>query len=152
MPGFPEKELVHDYCLDVLAERISLLEGQLADLGESVANETKSTAGDKYETARAMLHIEQDQVRRQLQGLKAQQAVLRSVGAAQAPGTAALGSLVNLDGSWYYLSVALGRLQVPGGQVIAVSLQSPLGMKLRGTKAGAVIEQNDKRFRVLEII
>jgi hypothetical protein len=44
-----------------------MLQQVLADLKESGANETKSTAGDKHETALAMLQIEQANTRGQLQ-------------------------------------------------------------------------------------
>ena len=60
------KEKVHEQCRQMLDGRIAMLRQRLEELSEAVSQETKSTAGDKYETARAMLHIEQDQARQQL--------------------------------------------------------------------------------------
>ena len=45
----------------------------------SGANETKSTAGDKHETALAMLQIEQANVRGQLKEAQQQQATLEKI-------------------------------------------------------------------------
>jgi hypothetical protein len=44
----------------------------LNELNDSAKNETKSTAGDKHETALAMLQIEQENTRNKLKEIKEQ--------------------------------------------------------------------------------
>src|SRR5258706_14437730 len=61
------KQKIYNYYLGVINDKIKLFQKVLADLKESGSNETKSTAGDKHETALAMLQIEQANVRTQLQ-------------------------------------------------------------------------------------
>lgn len=146
--NLPEKAMVLAHCRDLVAARISSLEAVLAGLAESVANETKSTAGDKYETARAMLHIEQDQVRRQLAELRDQSGVLAAIDETKNADILGMGSLFKLGGDWYFLSTALGKLDIGGTRVFALSLQSPLGAKLRGLRAGESLSQNGRELQV----
>lgn len=142
------KQAVHDHCRQAVAVRIASLEGTLRDLAESVANETKSTAGDKYETARAMLHIEQDGIRRQLADARGHGAVLDAIDPGARKASIGLGSLVRIDATLYYLSVGLGRMQVDGQSVVALSLQAPLGARLQGLAAGDELVLNGKTLRI----
>jgi hypothetical protein len=61
------KQKIYNYYLQLINDKVHLLQQVLADLKESGSNETKSTAGDKHETALAMLQIEQANTRGQLQ-------------------------------------------------------------------------------------
>ena len=56
-----------------------MLHQVLADLKESGTNETKSTAGDKHETALAMLQIEQANINAQLSDALDKKAVLKKL-------------------------------------------------------------------------
>ena len=60
------KEKIFSHLLTTINDKILSLENILIELKESISNETKSTAGDKYETARAMLHLEQENIFKQL--------------------------------------------------------------------------------------
>lgn len=132
----------------MVADRLLDLQLKLQDLSDSAANETKSSAGDKYETARAMLHMEQDQVRRQITELTTQQVLLNSIDAAARPERISPGSLVRIQESVYYLSTGLGRIQVEGQTVFVLSLQSPLGAKLKGLTVGDALTLNDRKIVV----
>jgi hypothetical protein len=146
------KRKVHQYCLQIVAGKLAALEEKLSDLSASAANETKSSAGDKYETGRAMLHIEQDQVRAQKAELMAQQAVLNGIDPSIKTERIVLGSLAHVGESYYFLSIALGRLQVEEQTVFALSLQAPLGKQLKGLTTGESIAMGGKMVTVTEVI
>ena len=73
------KQKIYNHYLQVINDKVSMLQKILDDLKESGTNETKSTAGDKHETALAMLQIEQANTRGQLQEVLAQKAVLEKI-------------------------------------------------------------------------
>src|SRR4029079_18602995 len=73
------KEKIYLHFREIINNKITMLQQVLADLKESGANETKSTAGDKHETALAMLQIEQANTRGQLQELLLQKAALEKL-------------------------------------------------------------------------
>jgi transcription elongation GreA/GreB family factor len=145
------KQKIYDHYLQVLDEKIASLQKVLADLKESGSNETKSTAGDKHETALAMLQIEQANVRKQLQELLEQKAVIQKINPALTTVSVVIGSLVNTSKGYLFISVALGKALIDGNAVIALSPKSPLGKKLMGLKMGDVAEISNSRY-VIESI
>ncbi len=130
------KQKVHLTCLELVDEKIRLVQKNLAGLKESGANETKSTAGDKHETALAMLQIEQANARAQLNDLLAKKADLHSINPKLSPVSIVKGSLVKTNKGHLFVSTAIGKLMVDGLAVIALSAQSPLGSRLLGLQAG----------------
>ncbi|HEY5391101.1 MAG TPA: hypothetical protein VIJ57_03215 [Hanamia sp.] len=130
------KQKVHQHLLQMLNDKISLLKQDLADLKESGANETKSTAGDKHETALAMLQIEQANKRVQLEKVIKQKIVIEKINPTIVAAIVVSGSMVKTDKGYLFMSVALGKAVVEEITMTALSPQSPLGSQLMGLKAG----------------
>jgi transcription elongation GreA/GreB family factor len=145
------KQKTYHQFQQLLADKITNLHQQLDELKESTANETKSTAGDKYETARAMLQIEQDNIRHQLQEALEQQTRFSSVDRKETNQEVIQGCLVKTNRGWLLLSVALGKTIIEGIPVIALSPQSPLGKQLMGRKPGDKISINGFDYIIEEI-
>ena len=145
------KQQIHQHYLQLINQKVQLLQQVLADLKESGANETKSTAGDKHETALAMLQIEQANTRGQLKEVLEQKAALEKINPALSAAAVVNGSLIKTSRGWLYLSVALGRATVEDITVIALSPQSPLGKQLVGLKVSDVAVINSIHYEI-EII
>lgn len=145
------KQKIYNHYLQVIEEKIASLQKVLADLKEIGSNETKSTAGDKHETALAMLQIEQANVRKQLQELQEQKAVMQKINPALTTVSVVIGSLLNTSKGYLFMSVALGKALIDGNVVIALSPQSPLGKKLMSLKTGDAAEINNSCY-VIESI
>lgn len=146
------KQKIHSSCKAMLLQKAGALQQLLYELTDSAANETKSSAGDKFETTRAMLHIEQDRVRSQIAEAAAQLAILDGIDAAAIMQRAALGSLITMDNSHYFLSTALGKITVDGKQVICLSMQSPLGTKMKGLSAGDSLTWNGRTLVIESVL
>ena len=145
------KEKIHGHCLNLINDKISLLQQVLADLKESAGNETKSTAGDKHETALAMLQIEQSNTRGQLEDALQKKAALEKINPVLSAEQIVNGSLVKTNRGYLYLGVALGKINTAGIDVIALSPQSPLGEKMMGLVVGDTAEMNGN-FYIIEAI
>ena len=145
------KERVYHHYRQLLEEKIFDLQKVLDDLKNSGANETKSTAGDKHETALAMLQIEQANKRAQLQELLSQKAVLNKIDPTIETVTVVTGSLVVTAQNYFFISCALGRSVVDGKNVIALSAQSPLGKVLMGLKKGGAVSFNQVHYLIENI-
>lgn len=145
------KQKIYNHFLQAIHARQEMLQQVLNDLKESGANETKSTAGDKHETALAMLQIEQANTRGQLQELLLQKAALEKLDPALAAPVIVNGSLIKTSRGYFYMSVAMGKAAVEGIGVIALSPQSPLGQKLLGLKKGAMVRVNDIAYTIESI-
>ena len=91
------KQKIYNHYQLVLNDKIILLQQVLADLKESGANETKSTAGDKHETALAMLQIEQANKREQLTQLLNQKNIFEKINPEFTPSIIVTGSCLMVN-------------------------------------------------------
>jgi transcription elongation GreA/GreB family factor len=146
------KQKIQTHYLHIASTKVTLLQQTLADLKESGANETKSTAGDKHETALAMLQIEQANKRAQLQEALEQKAAIEKLENITNTTKIVNGSLVKTNKGYFYVSVALGKAVIDEKIVIAISPQSPLGAKLMGLCVNEKVEINGNEYRVEELI
>ncbi|MBK9530545.1 MAG: hypothetical protein IPO42_01885 [Chitinophagaceae bacterium] len=145
------KQKIYDHYLQKINDRITQLQQVLADLKESGSNETKSTAGDKHETALAMLQIEQANTRSQLQEVSDQKVKLEKIDPALSAIVIVHGSLVKTNRGYLFISIAAGKITIDHSTVIALSPQSPLGQKLMGLKAGETAAINNTVYIIEHI-
>jgi transcription elongation GreA/GreB family factor len=142
------KEEVYKVCWQRLAEKIEQLRNTLKDLKESASNETKSTAGDKHETALAMLQIEQENTNKQLENLLNQQLALKRIEASAKFLQVANGALVQTSKGYFFIGIALGKIIVGDVKVVVISPQSPLGNKLLHLKCNDNITVNGLEYTI----
>lgn len=135
-----------------MGERIQSLKQQLHDLVEGAKNDSKSTAGDKHETARAMMQIEQEKLSNQLTLLQQQEQVLQRIDPDAKSEVVINGSLVKTNKGWIYISIPLGKVVVDGNDVMCLSAQSPLGMKLMGKKTSEHVNVNGTEFILHSVV
>jgi hypothetical protein len=145
------KEKIYEKYLQVISDKVSLLQNNLVELKESGANETKSTAGDKYETALAMIHIEQENTSQQLKEAMKQKILFSKIDPHVSTSKIINGSLIKTDKGYFFLSVALGKTIVDGLSIIALSPDSPLGQKLIGLRVNDSLEMNGVRYIIENI-
>lgn len=121
-----KQELLHK-CLHLVDEKMSALKEIMQDLQEAVFAETKSTAGDKHETARAMGQIELENNQRQLQEMIHQQEILLQIDPNKPLRTVSLGSVVHTNRGNFFISAPLGKVVTNAGDEFhAISAGSPL--------------------------
>jgi hypothetical protein len=142
------KQKIYNHYLQVVNDKIKLLQHVLADLKESGTNETKSTAGDKHETALAMLQIEQSNIRGQLKDALDKKAVLEKINPLLSVTNIVNGSLIKTNRGYLFMSIALGKATIEGIVVTALSPQSPLGTKLMGLSVADVAEINNNGYAI----
>jgi hypothetical protein len=130
------KEKIYQQYVQIVHDKIMLLQKNLQDLTESAGNETKSTAGDKHETALAMLQIEQENSSRQLSEVLKQKAVLGKMDPSLHTEQVMRGSLAHTNKGTFFISLGLGKITVDDHLIIALSPESPLGMQMMHLKKG----------------
>lgn len=99
-------------CHDLLRLREDAVNKHIKDLQAALQSETKSTAGDKHETGRAMLQLEREKLGRQLQEIEKERGVLSKINTEINSNTVGLGSVVYTSQGNYFIAVSAGNLQV----------------------------------------
>jgi transcription elongation GreA/GreB family factor len=141
-------QLCHDYITNLEAE----IKKAIAEVRESSANETKSSAGDKYETAREMMQQEIDRNQGRLNEVSKLKATLDTITPTEKGDKIQPGSIVYTNNGNFYISISAGPLTLDGTRYYAISAASPIGIKLVGQKAGYSFELNGKVFVVEKVV
>jgi transcription elongation GreA/GreB family factor len=147
-----EKKLLLDLCGQNLNARKGEYEMELSRLDEAAANETKSSAGDKYETGREMIAQSRIVIDRNLSEAKAGLEILERMRLSPPHTKIGFGSLVELDTGWFLVGMSLGELDYHGMVVQTISLASPLGLTLKGKGVGELIPWRGKEISIHQIV
>jgi hypothetical protein len=122
----------------------------IADLGEGMANETKSSAGDKYETARSMAQMESGQLNGQLAEVMRQIALLQSLGAEKCE-AAGPGALVDLGDELFFIGLPAGTIDLGSRKVICISPVSPAALGMRDKTPGDNVTIGARSMRIKKV-
>lgn len=136
----------------LVQDRIDVFQDMISGLTDDAQNDAKGSAGDKHETALSMMHLEQEKLNHKLQEVLAQKAVLDKIDASFVHQKVALGSLVQTNGLWLFVSTALPKITLNDKTVFAISPQSPLGTVLMGNGIGFTTEINGKKYVVEALV
>ena len=147
------KPALHALCAAFIIERIAAAEVAMHTAQESANSETKSSAGDKYETGRAMAQEERNRNAAQLRQARQLLAELTRISPDLPCDTVRPGALVETSLGWFYLSISAGRLAPKDDEpeVFAVSVAAPVAVALLGRRAGEEARFNGKEVRVLAV-
>jgi transcription elongation GreA/GreB family factor len=146
------KKQLYQLCLSQVNDRIKRLQDAVAALQQSSNEDTKSSAGDKYETGREMMQLEKNKLAVQLSEIFKMKKVLDQLSIDKAYHKVDLGSLVITSEGNYFISVALGKLELDKKVFYAISPVSPIGVALMSKSRGEQIRFNYKSYLIKEVI
>lgn len=126
------KNSLYNQCLEIVNVKLEAVQQNILELQEALSSETKSTAGDKYETGRAMLHLEREKAGLQLAEITKTKTVLSKLPFKKTSASICLGSLVITSQNHYFIAVSLGELKLNGMAYYAISPSTPIGQLLLG--------------------
>lgn len=138
-------------CNNAVNMRLQTIETTISSHQKALFSETKSSAGDKHETGRAMLQLEMEKAGKQLLSVQEMQEVLSKINTKKLSNKAHLGSVVETDSGNYFLSISIGKIIVETASYFAISIASPIGKLLLGKQIGDEINFNQKRIKILSI-
>jgi len=148
---FNLKTILHNYCLEITQEKMNRIDTLLKSNKKALDTATKSSAGDKHETARAMIHL--DQENNSMQMLEAQKTLrILSQITIEKHSSIKMGSLVKTDNALFYISAGLGKQKINDTEFFAVSPISPLAQKLMGLTENAIVNFNGLIYTILRIV
>ena len=127
-----DKKLVHRSVIQLVDDKIKRAILMMEDAQESANSDTKSSAGDKHETSRAMAMLEKDKAAGQLNEASKLKQLLSRINPEKSDSEVGLGSLIKTNNGWFYISVGLGKVSVVNETVFCLSLASPLGKVIVG--------------------
>ena len=115
---------------------------------ESRDSDTKSSAGDKFETGREMMQREMDKLSALVDNTLNSIAKLDRIADLPTSMVISEGSLVETDQETYFISIGYGKLD----SIYAISIESPLGDELKGKRVGDRIEMRGRNITIKSIL
>lgn len=146
------KTQLFDFCKEFAHNRIGRIRAVMADLNEALDDETKSSAGDKHETGRAMLQLDIEKSGVQLAEAQKMAKVLELVNIKTKTNFVGLGNVVKTNKANYFLAISAGEYKINGLQVYCISSETPIGKLLFGKSEGDTASFNGDEIKILEIL
>jgi transcription elongation GreA/GreB family factor len=140
-----------NHCLSLAGGKVEALERELQSMKIAIQSESKSTAGDKHETGRAMIHLEQEKLHQQLAEAKLVLAELQQIDSELSNEKVGLGSLVKTNKGTFYLAASLGKVELDGVDYFVVSAKAPIAKQFLGKQAGETANMNGMVYDILAV-
>jgi transcription elongation GreA/GreB family factor len=145
------KMQLKEKCRTHIKERMDALRMAM-DVAQDAANEeTKSSAGDKYETARAMGQLEKEMYARQLAETSKEMVSLMEIDCSNIYKNIVPGSLVRCEYISYFILAGIGKIRLEEELIYAISPNAPIAKLLTGKKKGDTVTINNKSDQIIEI-
>ncbi len=146
------KELVYNELNKIIGQKITQLNKAIESAMESRDLHTKSSAGDKHETSRAMMQIELENLMSQLTKNTDLKNELSQINLQQKHKSIGFGSLAITNQGRYFISIGMGKKLINNDTYYCISLASPIGSLLKNKKVGETFKFQEKDFIITEII
>lgn len=144
------KEKLYQLCVEFVDSRLQTIQQTIESNQKALTSETKSSAGDKHETGRAMLQLEMEKAGQQLQAVQQMKEIIAKLNLNSFE-VISLGSLVETNLGTYFISISAGQLQLENNIYFAISTSSPIGKLLLGKKVGEELVWNGRKINIHSI-
>ncbi|MEP6750154.1 MAG: hypothetical protein ABJB86_20615 [Bacteroidota bacterium] len=151
----PEKILfknsLKQFCQHTIEQRIAAAKEMIHHAQEAANSEEKSSAGDKYETGRAMGHLQKDMHARQLTGYIKELADLQAVNCGIVCQHASAGAYIETGIASFFIAAGLGKQVVEGKTIFFLSPHAPLAGILQNKKIGESFNFNRNSLVITDV-
>jgi len=143
---------LYDFCLEFVDNRFQIIQNTIKEIQESLLSETKSSAGDKHETGRAMLQLEREKSGNQLVEIQKLKAILNKVNSEAKHQKIALGSVVYTTQSNYFIAISAGEIVSDSKRFYAISQATPIAKLLISKTVGDEVLFRNTTIRITQIL
>ena len=146
------KQQLYNQCFAFIENRLLTVQNTIKDIQKSLLSETKSSAGDKHETGRAMLQLEREKTGQQLAEIQKIKEILSKIDIEKSSNPIGLGSIVYTTQNNYFIAISAGELKINDEAFYAISPGTPIGQLLLGKSIDDVIIFRGQNFKINEIV
>ena len=137
--------------MDYVDARIGRFNATMHELEEALKPESRSCMGDKYETSRAMLHLEFEKLSGQVEQFNALRRTVSLIQPRSETSFTGFGSVVRTNIANYFIAIPAGEIAADNQKFYAVGINSPVAIALLGKKSGEEFVVNGKKGIILYV-
>ena len=145
------KSFLKNACMDYVDARIGRFNSTMYELEEALKPESRSCMGDKYETSRALLHLEFEKLSGQVEQFNGLRRTVSLLDPHIKNGIIGFGSLVRTTLSNYFISIPAGEIRKQEDKFYAVGINSPVAISLLGKKPGDDFIVNGRSGNIISV-
>ena len=145
------KQHIISTCQRFLEDKMRSLNTIIKEVSESSNSESKSSAGDKHETSKAMMQLEIEKLGMQLKEAEGQLAEFEKINFYKNFKTIEQGSLVETNKGYFLIASSIGKITVDNKTVFVISSKSPLGILMLNHSGGYVFSLNAISYQIVSI-
>ncbi|MDC0006505.1 3-oxoacyl-ACP synthase [Winogradskyella sp.] len=146
------KEVLYNTCQAFLDSRLEVIQHAILDIQNALQSETKSSAGDKHETGRAMLQLEREKAGQQLSEIQKLQETLQKIDLQSKSNKVTLGSVVKTSKANYFVAISAGEIKIDNTLYYAISASTPIAKLILSKEINDTITFRDSNFTIIEIL
>lgn len=139
-------------CQSFVNSRFQAIQKTIDEIQESLTSETKSSAGDKHETGRALLQLEREKAGHQLSEIEKLNQLLSKIDITKSSQIIGVGSAVFTTQANYFMAISAGEIKVQDQSFYAISANTPIGKLLLNKQEGSQIQFRDQKFTIIKVI
>jgi hypothetical protein len=145
------KKQILQYIKNHLDQRLQAAWDAMQAAQESANNESKSSAGDKYETARAMGQLDRDMHARMYEQARQERFIVEKIDENLSPSKGVLGAFIKTTIGDFFIAISVGQALIEDKTIMIISPQSPIGMALMDKSIGEKFIFRTKEATILAI-
>jgi transcription elongation GreA/GreB family factor len=146
-----QKQQLIQACSDYLKGKINSLNTIISEVSESSNSESKSSAGDKHETSKAMMQLEIEKLGMQLKEAEGQLIEFEKINFNKTFQSVEQGCLVETNKGYFLIASSIGKINVDDKTIFVISSKSPLALKLISHKQKDTVVFNDVSYTINRI-
>jgi len=145
------KEVLKNHCVAFVKAKLNTIKDTITSNQEALVSESKSSAGDKHETGRAMLQLEMEKSGQQLKEVAFMQELIDKVDSDKFAALGSLGAAIETDNGNYYVSISAGKVLVNEKHYFTISPNTPIGKLLLGKKADDFFTFRGQKSKIIDV-
>jgi transcription elongation GreA/GreB family factor len=145
-----KKELL-EHLINDLDRKIEVCKSGIESARNAQKSDTKSSAGDKYETGRAMMQQEIERNSGQLSKLEGMKRELLKINPQSVQDNVKTGAMVKTTTGLYFFAIGIGPVKFQDQTIFVISFSSPIGKHFEGKKVGEEVVFNGMTQKILSL-
>ena len=123
----------------------------VSEAQEAVTGETKNTAGDRYETERAMKQRETELFGKRIDEAMKQHEMLEKIDAATQIAAVMPGALVATSAGSFFIAISTDEVIIDEEEYCIISIESPIGQAMANKRKGDSFFFRGKQIKIRDI-
>lgn len=140
-----------NHCTEYIEKHIEIINHAVSEAQQAVKGESKNTAGDRYETERAMKQRETELFGKRIDEAMKQYQMLQMIDPSKVYTSVQPGSLVSTSTGVFFIAISTDEVVIDDVEYCIISIDSPIGQAMVNRNIGETFLFRGKSITICDI-